>query len=256
MPDTTRELLRDIHAFLFRLPEMLLHTSRGKQNSESLASNLATYLARLDAAQPEPQEQDGGDKPCPECGGDFAWIRDSGGGVLHHGPGGEQTSPCPAVVQEQPSADLPPLPSPGLVRRCICQMPGGYHTHSCEREYTSTLRRSHHTLHAALTAERKARVDARECCKPEWDGTEGACPAWWRGSDRGWEAAQARLAEAEGLLREWRRCYGASVDLDAKTSARLANSIATDAFLSRKPDGETPPAQPKAADAQAGEVTA
>jgi hypothetical protein len=54
-----------------------------------------------------------------------------------------------------------------------------------------------------LTAENAALRD-------EWDGTEGASPAWWRGSDHGVSAERARiraaveaLPHAEAVVNEW-----------------------------------------------------
>ena len=42
---------------------------------------------------------------------------------------------------------------------------------------------------------------AARCKDPQWDGTDGACPAWWRGNDRGYQAALARVKELEAGLR-------------------------------------------------------
>ena len=33
-------------------------------------------------------------------------------------------------------------------------------------------------------------------CDPHWDGTDGACPAWWRGQDVGVDGACMRVEEA------------------------------------------------------------
>jgi hypothetical protein len=63
-----------------------------------------------------------------------------------------------------------------------CTDPRSEGTHqACSRQHvTDVLLRS---AHAA-------------CTDPQWDCTDGACPAWWRGNDRGVDAACERLEKA------------------------------------------------------------
>lgn len=48
-----------------------------------------------------------------------------------------------------------------------------------------------------LAAARKARE--MFCVSDEFDATDAACPAWWRGHDHAWKKARAKLAEARAL---------------------------------------------------------
>lgn len=59
--------------------------------------------------------------------------------------------------------------------------------------------------HTGLTAKEQKRI-----CNGEpdengviLDGTEGACPAWGRGVERGWEKGQERIGELEGALERY-----------------------------------------------------
>jgi hypothetical protein len=70
--------------------------------------------------------------------------------------------------------------------------------HELDRSWPAADRRALLAEVDRLTAENAALRD-------EWDGTEGASPAWWRGSDHGVAAERARIrAGVEGLACEHR----------------------------------------------------
>jgi hypothetical protein len=68
------------------------------------------------------------------------------------------------------------------------------------------LRRSPDVLRELDLIGRAARAEAevdRLADDPQWDATEGAHPAWWRGCDHGVARERARIhAAVEGLVRE------------------------------------------------------
>lgn len=210
MPDTTtttRELLEILNDML-----SIIDTTTNVDGNEKLRlrERIQASLALLDAG-----------RGCDVCGDhpDYKPSCDDCRG------GADAAQPEP-----QPDPRIPPLPPELPKWEYVKDARSNY-----EEQFLSALERHiRRILYPALTAERKARVDARECCKPEWDGTDGACPSWWRGSDRGWEAAQARLAEAEGLLKWFCDRVEAGEVRSQSTYAKF------NAFLARKPDKEKP----------------